>query len=60
MKISIKTKEDKKTKKRVVARRMSRQLEAIISVAEKDIVAKRNISPVFSSAEDAVRYLNGR
>jgi addiction module RelB/DinJ family antitoxin len=37
---------------------MSRQLEAIIGRAEKDFIAKKNISPAFSSAEDAIRYLD--
>ena len=37
---------------------MSRQLEAIIGRAEKDFAAKKNISPAFSSAKDAIRYLD--
>ena len=36
---------------------MSRQLETLIGVARKDFAAKKNISPAFSSAEDAIRYL---
>ena len=39
--------------------RMSRQLEAILGGVEKDIAAKKRMSPKFSSAEDAARYLDG-
>ena len=39
---------------------MSKQLGSLLGVVEKDIAAKKNISPAFSSAEDALRYLNDR
>ncbi len=39
--------------------RMSRQLEAILGGVEKDITAKKGMSPKFSSVEDAARYLDG-
>ena len=41
-----------------LAPRMSRQLEVILGGVEKDIVAKKNISPAFSSAAEASRYLD--
>ena len=37
--------------------RMSRGLESLISHVEEDIKRKRNLSPAFTDAEDAVRYL---
>ena len=40
------------------APRMSRQLEKMIGNAEKDFAAKKNISPMLSSAEEVRRYLD--
>lgn len=37
--------------------RMTKQLEDIVGRAEKDIKAGRNLSPVFTSAKDAIAYL---
>jgi len=37
--------------------RMSKRLERIIAEAERDLKVGKNISPIFNSAEDAIRYL---
>lgn len=37
---------------------MSKNLEKTIERAEKDIVAGRNLSPSFESAEQAIAWLN--
>lgn len=36
---------------------MSPELEKIITEAEKDIIAKKNLSPAFESADDAIDWL---
>ena len=40
-------------------RRMSKKLERTLAKVEKDIKTGRNISPVFSSAEEIDAYLDG-
>ena len=38
--------------------KMTPELERLLGVVEKDIKTKRNLSPVFDSAEKAIAYLN--
>lgn len=38
--------------------RMTKELEEIVGRAEKDIKAGKNLSPMFSSAHDAIAYLD--
>ncbi|MBI5220685.1 MAG: type II toxin-antitoxin system RelB/DinJ family antitoxin [Candidatus Liptonbacteria bacterium] len=40
--------------------RMSRGLELLLGRMETDIVRKHNLSPIFSSAEEALEYLDDR
>lgn len=39
--------------------RMTKELEEIVGRAEKDIKAGKNLSPMFSSVDDAIAYLDG-
>lgn len=39
---------------------MTPHLERIIAISKKDHKTKKNVSPVFSSAQDAVRYLHSK
>lgn len=41
-----------------MAPRMTPELEAIIAEAERDLAQGKNISPAFSSMQDAIRYLH--
>ena len=38
--------------------RMTKTLELILGSVEKDVREKRNLSPVFSSSQEAINYLN--
>ena len=38
--------------------RMTKELEEIVGVAMKDIKAGKNLSPAFTSVEDAIAYLD--
>lgn len=40
------------------APRMTPELEAIIEEAERDLQEGKNVSPTFSSAEEAIRHLH--
>lgn len=42
------------------APRMTPELEAIIKGAEEDFATGKNMSPVFSSMKDAIRYLHSK
>ena len=40
--------------------KMTPNLERIIAIAKKDYKNKKNISPIFSSAQDAIKYLHSK
>ena len=42
------------------AQKMSRKLERELATIEQDLRAGKNISPAFSSAEDAIAYLRSQ
>lgn len=42
------------------SRKMSKRLERELAVIERDLKTGKNISPAFSSAEDALAYLRSR
>lgn len=42
-----------------IAPTMNPRLEKLLARVEKDIKTKKNLSPVFSSSEEAIDYLNG-
>lgn len=43
-----------------IAPRMTPELEELIGITQRDYVKKKNISPLFSSAKDAIAYLRSK